>query len=329
MITLNAIVKNEAETLPTMLRSVKDWVDEIVIVDTGSTEATVDIAKNFGAQVEHFEWCDNFAAARNHALSFVRTPWTLWADADDLILNPECLPAITEQARKKRINALWSTYLQDSQTQQRRLQLFKTKDYQWEGFVHESPIPRRHSTALSDFTGLRVLHRKPAGRTLDSALRYLHILLEKDPNNFLGIAESYRFLAVHPESPEKQGEYKTLAEKYYWEAANYPNVNEPTRYMALFQCAKLQLEMAEESKNIEWFKLAYKTAQLCYKINPHRAEGVVICGQIAQAMGNPEHAKEFYTEALRLPKPDDIGVIYDLYYKDIPQRLLNNLNGLV
>jgi glycosyltransferase involved in cell wall biosynthesis len=92
VITLNMIVRDEEHTLPVCLRSVRDWVDEIIVVDTGSIDGTVDIATAYGATVAHFAWCDDFSAARNFALAQVKTPWVFWLDADDMVLNPELTP---------------------------------------------------------------------------------------------------------------------------------------------------------------------------------------------------------------------------------------------
>lgn len=83
MLTLCLIVRNEEANLPRALGSVREVADETVIVDTGSTDRTVEIAKTYGARVETFAWCDDFAAARNHALSFVKSEWVLFLDADD------------------------------------------------------------------------------------------------------------------------------------------------------------------------------------------------------------------------------------------------------
>ncbi|MGC9064474.1 MAG: glycosyltransferase, partial [bacterium] len=81
-ITLCMIVKNEEEHLPNALNSVKDVVDEIIIVDTGSTDNTVEIAKSFGAKVYYYEWNDDFASARNEALKHATCDWILSMDAD-------------------------------------------------------------------------------------------------------------------------------------------------------------------------------------------------------------------------------------------------------
>lgn len=82
-ITLSMIVKDEADYLPTCLESIIDFVDEIVIVDTGSTDDTVLIAEKFGAHVYPFEWCDDFSAARNESLRHATSEWILYLDADE------------------------------------------------------------------------------------------------------------------------------------------------------------------------------------------------------------------------------------------------------
>ena len=83
MLSFCAIVKNESANLGRCLESVKPYADELVIVDTGSTDDTVAIAKRFGAKVHYFSWCDNFAAARNYACSFASGDWILVLDADE------------------------------------------------------------------------------------------------------------------------------------------------------------------------------------------------------------------------------------------------------
>lgn len=82
-ITVCLIVKNEERFLGQCLKSVRDLAHQIVVVDTGSTDRTVEIAKEHGAEVHSFEWCDDFSAARNAALERARGDWVLVLDADE------------------------------------------------------------------------------------------------------------------------------------------------------------------------------------------------------------------------------------------------------
>jgi tetratricopeptide (TPR) repeat protein len=82
-ISLCLIVRNEEENLAACLRPVQAVVDEIVVVDTGSTDRTAEIAAELGAKVFSFPWCDDFSAARNEGLRHATGDWILWFDADD------------------------------------------------------------------------------------------------------------------------------------------------------------------------------------------------------------------------------------------------------
>ncbi len=92
-ISLCMIVKNEERFLAECLRSVREVVDEINVVDTGSTDRTVEIAREFGANVIFREWRNDFAWARNQALAMATRRWTLVLDADEEI-TPESLPLL-------------------------------------------------------------------------------------------------------------------------------------------------------------------------------------------------------------------------------------------
>ncbi|MCS6850164.1 MAG: tetratricopeptide repeat protein [Gemmataceae bacterium] len=82
-VSLTMIVRNEEANLVDCLRSVAGLVDEIVVVDTGSSDRTREVAASFGAAVWEFPWCDDFAAARNESLRRATGDWVFWMDADD------------------------------------------------------------------------------------------------------------------------------------------------------------------------------------------------------------------------------------------------------
>lgn len=84
-ISLCMIVKNEEEFLKRCLISVKDIVDEIIIVDTGSTDSTIEIAREFNSKIYHFEWNGDFAAARNYSIKHAKSDYILILDADEYL----------------------------------------------------------------------------------------------------------------------------------------------------------------------------------------------------------------------------------------------------
>ncbi|WP_040203305.1 glycosyltransferase [Neobacillus jeddahensis] len=88
-ISLCMIVKNEEAVLARCLETIKDIVDEINIVDTGSTDSTVEIAKQYTDRVFFFEWIGNFAAARNESFKYATKEYILYLDADDVLLEAD------------------------------------------------------------------------------------------------------------------------------------------------------------------------------------------------------------------------------------------------
>jgi len=88
-VSLTMILRDEERNLPACLYSVRGLFDEIVVVNTGSTDRTREIARAFGARVFDFVWVDDFAAARNAALARGTGDYAFWLDADDVVDPPE------------------------------------------------------------------------------------------------------------------------------------------------------------------------------------------------------------------------------------------------
>jgi tetratricopeptide (TPR) repeat protein len=94
------IARDEEPRIGNALESVAPFVDEMVVVDTGSTDRTREVALSCGARVYEFPWVDSFAAARNASLEQARGQWVFWMDADD-VLAPECGPALRDLIRRR------------------------------------------------------------------------------------------------------------------------------------------------------------------------------------------------------------------------------------
>jgi len=93
------IVKNEEELLPDCLESIRDWIDEIVIVDTGSTDKTIEIAESYGAKIYHQKWEGNFSKHRNFSLEQATSDWIFIIDADERFID-EDIEIIRKQINK-------------------------------------------------------------------------------------------------------------------------------------------------------------------------------------------------------------------------------------
>ncbi len=97
-IGLAMIVKNEANNIERVIKSVEGCFDEIYITDTGSTDGTIELVKKLGLNLSHFEWINDFAAARNFNFDQVKTDYVCWMDADDSLHNPEAFIAFRDHA---------------------------------------------------------------------------------------------------------------------------------------------------------------------------------------------------------------------------------------
>jgi len=104
------IVRNEERFLPQCLKSVQGVVDDMVVVDTGSTDNTIEIARSFNARVYEHPWENNFAKARNQSLSYVHSDWVLILDADEE-LDKDAGPILREALKGDEYNAIAGTVI--------------------------------------------------------------------------------------------------------------------------------------------------------------------------------------------------------------------------
>lgn len=96
------IVRDEEDILSRCLESVEAVANELIVVDTGSTDNTVSVARDFGARIFHFEWCDDFAAARNESLKHATGDWILQMDADEKLLS-DSVPKLAQRMLKSTV----------------------------------------------------------------------------------------------------------------------------------------------------------------------------------------------------------------------------------
>jgi glycosyltransferase involved in cell wall biosynthesis len=100
------IVKNEEKFLPRCLESIKGHVDEIIIVDTGSTDSTIEIAKKYNAKIYHHAWENSFSKARNYSLKYATCDWILILDADEEV-NKEDAHKLKTDIKENSVNVIY------------------------------------------------------------------------------------------------------------------------------------------------------------------------------------------------------------------------------
>ena len=135
-LSLCMIVRDEELSLEKTLFTARPHVDEMIIVDTGSTDLTCSIAKKYADRLEYFEWIDDFSAARNYSLGFANNPWILVLDADELIA-PNGYAAIAEATRSDLYDGFYLT-------QRRYLGTSKGNDTNWRPVNPEDPYAKHY-----------------------------------------------------------------------------------------------------------------------------------------------------------------------------------------
>ena len=149
------IVKNEEENIGTWLNSMKKLADEMIVVDTGSTDRTVEMAKAAGARVFHHPWQNDFAAAKNYALEKAEGDWILFLDADEYF-SPQTIGKVrpmlqkVERSKKPIVGVICRLVNIDKDQGNRftgaifQLRIFKNSpDLRYEGKIHERIVDKR------------------------------------------------------------------------------------------------------------------------------------------------------------------------------------------
>ena len=182
------ITKNEEENIGTWLASMKKIADEMIVVDTGSTDRTVEMAKEAGARVFHHTWQNDFAAAKNAALEKAEGDWILFLDADEYF-SPQTLPKVRPllekvEASPKPIVGVICRLINIDKDQDNRfmgaifqLRIFRnSRDLRYEGKIHEHIVDvRREEHEMFATPELVIFHtgyslhlvRKKLERNLD------------------------------------------------------------------------------------------------------------------------------------------------------------------
>lgn len=210
-ISLCMIVKNEEDALENCLSSVAEIVDEIIIVDTGSTDKTKEIAQKFTDNIYDFTWIHDFSAARNFAFSKATKDYIMWLDADDIIRKKDQkkLKELKKTLSKDVDSVMMNYHLGfDSEGQPsfsiRRNRLVKrSRNFQWIGFVHEY-LAVSGNIFQSD---IAITHNKQKEHTNRNLLIYENALAN-------GLEFSPRDVYYYANECRDNGKYETAIEYY-------------------------------------------------------------------------------------------------------------------
>jgi tetratricopeptide (TPR) repeat protein len=296
-LSLTMIVKNEAAALGRCLASVRDIVDEIIVVDTGSSDNTKDIARQYGARVFDFPWCDNFAAARNESLRHASGQWILWLDADEYF----------DEANRAKLRQLLanlgddntayvmkcvcvSGQVSNTATHVDHVRLFRNHPaLRWDYRVHEQILPalQRAGHAVR-FTNIAITHTGYTNPTLrykklERNLRLLHLDLAERPNDpFTLFNLGWAFADLG-----RIAEAIPLLERSLQYSHNADSIT-PKLYSLLTQC----------HHRLGQFEQAWAVCQAGHVRHPEDAELLFLKGQLCRQRGDRAGARACWVQLL-------------------------------
>lgn len=166
------IVKDEEDVIARSINCALTVADEVMVVDTGSSDGSKKIAADLGAKVYDFEWCDDFSAARNYSFSLASGDYVMWLDADDII-EEQSAQLIKELVSAGGFDVAMLKYVSGNLTYYRERILRRAMDFVWKGAVHEVIAPRGKVI----YSPARIVHdKKKPGDPLRNLFIYQRLI---------------------------------------------------------------------------------------------------------------------------------------------------------
>ena len=246
------IVKDGEKTLERAIRSVLPFADEVVVVDTGSSDRSVEIARALGAKVGHFRWRNDFAAARNASLQMATGTWIMWLDADDVVPSTEW-PKLQELKFQEPDKAFMFILRNEGVAGEKcwQLRMFPNRPgVEFVYPVHEQVTPSLQKLGIPVTTvNVEIVHTGYSSDEVVRAkkekyLRYLLEYLETNPDDQL--ARYHVAFTYHTTGRQRQavGEFRKIVEDPGFEANN-PRVH--ANALLYLGRAYLELGQVEEA----------------------------------------------------------------------------------
>ena len=217
-ISVCIITKNEENFLKTCLEKLRRYDWEIVVTDTGSCDATINIAKKYAHQIHHFTWCNDFSAARNYCISKASHDWILSIDSDEYLINEEasgkfmtvlseCMNHPDTIGLVEIINPFSSASASNaaSATVEAIGRFFHRNHYTYKGAIHEQPMPIKEEKPSYQKTPIRLYHEGYANsstlqKKAERNIRLLEASLkdsDDDPYLYYQLGQSYFVLGEY------------------------------------------------------------------------------------------------------------------------------------
>jgi len=260
------MVKDEEINLSRCLQSIKSFVDEIIVVDTGSSDRTVQIAESFGASVYHHAWADDFSLHRNQSLSYATGNWVLIIDADEeLIFGKDGITHVRETLKNSKDKNGFALILKNIQSgrvtsQNIHPRFFRKGHISYTGIVHNQPVFKGTVELLPE-SDIHLRHYgydyKNIVKKSERSIPLLEKQLEENPNNwqvYYYLCQIYGYLRDLEKSIEMGQIY--IDHKDDLNAYGHKNFQESI-YTSLLSSF---MELGKVEETIELFNRAVKEA---------------------------------------------------------------------
>ena len=327
-ISLCMIVRDEEQFLERCLSSVSDVMDEIVVVDTGSKDRTIEIARKFGARVERREWRNDFAWARNEAIGLARYRWILQLDADEELL-PESKTALHQlKNARSHVTGVWvrcinhaDQYLgADGTISHTIVRVFPNNErIRYHGAIHEFPsLDGSTTTLLAVNSPIKIVHYGYTSDMMRDRAKYdrnmaiIEASVARDPEddfNWYNLGMTAYLSGDHFRAVE--------AMKRMWSISEQRGVR-PFVPNGLTVLADALTDFLNEPEQA----LVYANAAL--KLSPRYANAHFSAGRALDALKRYKEAREMYVAAIDDGKHVDRQFVVD---EDVPRWKAHNMIG--
>ncbi len=298
LLSVCLIIKNEEKYLVDCFESILNLADQIIVVDTGSNDSSISIAEKYGAQIFHFEWINDFSAARNYSLSKVQGEWILYLDADER-LDPKSVKEI-ERIKNSKENAGYFCTVKSIDNENNRdnsmryVRLFKNiKGIRFTGKVHEQIVPSLIENEAKIYNSKILINHLGYNISTEDkrkkALRNLHILEEeyklmKSGYNAYQVANTYFILDDIENST-----------KYYEIASESNELSKAIKGECYSNMALSALKSFNSEKAVNYINKSIE-------LNTEQPFTLLLASKIALQEGNKGKAEEYCKRAYLLNK---------------------------
>jgi glycosyltransferase involved in cell wall biosynthesis len=302
------IVRDEEQVLGRCLSTVEGIAEEIIIADTGSSDRTKEIAREFGATVCDFKWIDDFSAARNFSFSKAVMDYQMWLDADDIIL-PNDREKILELKRTlppdtDLVTMKYNTHFDEDGSPiltSTRGRLFRRlSNFVWNDPVHEYIV---FCGKVYHAPDIFITHRKESAYTSRNLRIYERLVAEGKPLSARGMYYFARELRDNGRFAEAAKYFEAFVEGGEgWVEDNIASC---------FHLGSCWLRLCDIERAIDWLLRGFH-------YDAPRAEICCELGYCYQQKKDYRRAREWYLLAARLDKPNNMGFMLHDYWGYIP-----------